>query len=250
MSDAFNRDEDRMPLIRMRAITKVFYTDEIETHALSGVHCDIERGEFVSISGPSGCGKSTLLAILGLLDTPSSGEYLLSGRPVAEIGVDERATIRNREIGFIFQSFNLIGDLTVYQNVELPLTYRPGFARDARKKAVMEALERVGMAHRVGHYPSQLSGGQQQRVAVARALSGSPSILLADEPTGNLDSKNGEAVMELLRKLHAQGTTICMVTHDTRYADFAERRVQLFDGRILFEDRIRRAVVPELAPAV
>jgi putative ABC transport system ATP-binding protein len=238
------------PLIRMRGITKVFYTDEIETHALSGVHCDIRRGEFVSISGPSGCGKSTLLAILGLLDTPSSGEYFLSGRPVAEIRADERATIRNREIGFIFQSFNLIGDLSVYQNVELPLTYRQGFSREARRKAVMEALERVGMAHRLSHYPSQLSGGQQQRVAVARALAGNPSILLADEPTGNLDSKNGEAVMDMLRKLHTDGATICMVTHDTRYADFAERRVQLFDGRILFEDRARAVVTHDLAPAL
>jgi len=250
MSYASDKDDERVPLIRMRAITKVFYTDEIETHALSGVHCDIQRGEFVSISGPSGCGKSTLLAILGLLDTPSSGEYLLNGRSVADIGVDERATIRNREIGFIFQSFNLIGDLTVAQNVELPLTYRPGMGRDVRKKAVIEALERVGMAHRVNHYPSQLSGGQQQRVAVARALAGSPSILLADEPTGNLDSKNGEAVMELLRKLHAEGATICMVTHDARYADFAERRVQLFDGRILFEDRVRTVVPQDLVPAI
>jgi putative ABC transport system ATP-binding protein len=250
MSYASDKDDERVPLIRMRAITKVFYTDEIETHALSGVHCDIQRGEFVSISGPSGCGKSTLLAILGLLDTPSSGEYLLNGRSVAEIGVDERATIRNREIGFIFQSFNLIGDLTVAQNVELPLTYRAGITRDARRKAVLDALERVGMAHRVSHYPSQLSGGQQQRVAVARALAGSPSILLADEPTGNLDSKNGEAVMELLRKLHAEGATICMVTHDTRYADFADRRVQLFDGRILFEDRVRTVVPQDLVPAV
>jgi putative ABC transport system ATP-binding protein len=250
MSYASDKDDERVPLIRMRGITKVFYTDEIETHALSGVHCDIQRGEFVSISGPSGCGKSTLLAILGLLDTPSSGEYLLNGRSVADIGVNERATIRNREIGFIFQSFNLIGDLTVAQNVELPLTYRAGLTRDARKRSVLEALERVGMAHRVSHYPSQLSGGQQQRVAVARALAGSPSILLADEPTGNLDSKNGEAVMELLRKLHAEGATICMVTHDARYADFAERRVQLFDGRILFEDRVRTVVPQELVPAI
>jgi putative ABC transport system ATP-binding protein len=241
---------EQTPLIRMRAITKVFYTDEIETHALSGVHCDIRRGEFVSISGPSGCGKSTLLAILGLLDVPSSGEYYLDGRSVAEIGVNERATIRNRDIGFIFQSFNLIGDLNVYQNVELPLTYRQGMTRDARRKAVIQALERVNMAHRVNHYPSQLSGGQQQRVAVARALAGEPAILLADEPTGNLDSKNGEAVMEMLRKLHAQGVTICMVTHDARYADFAERRVQLFDGRILFEDRVHPVVSHDLAPAV
>jgi putative ABC transport system ATP-binding protein len=250
MNQESNTGAEPVPLIRMRAITKVFYTDEIETHALSGVHCDIRRGEFVSISGPSGCGKSTLLAILGLLDTPSSGEYYLNGRPVAEISVDERATIRNREIGFIFQSFNLIGDLNVYQNVELPLTYRQGFSRDSRRKAVMHALERVGMAHRVSHYPSQLSGGQQQRIAVARALAGNPTILLADEPTGNLDSKNGEAVMDLLRKLHADGATICMVTHDTRYADFAERRVQLFDGRILFEDRVHPVVTHHLAPAV
>jgi putative ABC transport system ATP-binding protein len=238
---------EQVPLIRMRGITKVFYTDEIETHALSGVHCDVQRGEFASISGPSGCGKSTLLAILGLLDTPTNGEYLLNGRSVADIDIDERARIRNQEIGFIFQSFNLIGDLTVYQNVELPLTYRSGLSREARKRHVIEALERVGMAHRVNHFPAQLSGGQQQRVAVARALVGKPSILLADEPTGNLDSKNGEAVMELLRKLHAEGATICMVTHDTRYADFAERRIQLFDGRILFEDTTRRVATPHLA---
>jgi len=250
MSQAAATPDAGAPLIHMRAITKVFYADEIETHALSGVHCDIRKGEFVSISGPSGCGKSTLLAILGLLDTASSGEYRLNGRPVCEISANERATIRNREIGFIFQSFNLIGDLTVFQNVELPLTYRTGMSREARKRAVLEALERVGMAHRVHHYPSQLSGGQQQRVAVARALGGKPSILLADEPTGNLDSKNGEAVMDMLRKLHIDGATICMVTHDTRYADFAERRVQLFDGRILFEDRARPVVTPQLAPAI
>jgi putative ABC transport system ATP-binding protein len=250
MTDETSAVAEQVPLIRMRAITKVFFTDEIETHALSGVHCDIRRGEFVSISGPSGCGKSTLLAILGLLDVPSSGEYYLDGRSVAEIGVNERATIRNRDIGFIFQSFNLIGDLNVYQNVELPLTYRQGLSREARRKAVMQALERVNMAHRVNHYPSQLSGGQQQRVAVARALAGEPAILLADEPTGNLDSKNGEAVMEMLRKLHAQGVTICMVTHDARYADFAERRVQLFDGRILFEDRVHGVISHDLAPVV
>jgi len=250
MTHDSNDSPETEPLIRMRAITKVFYTDEIETHALSGVHCDIRQGEFVSISGPSGCGKSTLLAILGLLDTPSTGEYHLAGRSVATIDANERATIRNREIGFIFQSFNLIGDLDVYQNVELPLTYRQGFSRDVRRKAVTQALERVGMAHRLSHFPSQLSGGQQQRVAVARALAGNPSILLADEPTGNLDSKNGEVVMDMLRKLHAEGTTICMVTHDARYADFAERRVQLFDGRILFEDRVRSVVTHDLAPAV
>src|SRR5690242_16002152 len=237
-------------LIRLENLTKVFTTEEVETHALSGVHLDIERGEFVSIAGPSGCGKSTLLAILGLLDSPSDGRYLLKGTPVERLDHRECARIRNREIGFIFQSFNLIGDLTVYQNVELPLTYRHGFTRDSRRKAVMQALERVGMAHRVSHYPSQLSGGQQQRVAVARALAGNPSILLADEPTGNLDSKNGEAVMDMLRSLHAEGATICMVTHDLRYADFAERRVQLFDGRILFEDRARPIVTHDLAPAV
>jgi putative ABC transport system ATP-binding protein len=249
------QNQDKNPheadaLIRMRGITKVFYTDEIETHALSGIHCDIRRGEFVSISGPSGCGKSTLLAILGLLDTPTGGEYTLNGRPVAAISVDERAEIRNREIGFIFQSFNLIGDLTVYENVELPLSYRTGLSRDARRRGVVEALERVGMGHRLNHYPSQLSGGQQQRVAVARALVGKPSILLADEPTGNLDSRNGEAVMDLLRKLHADGATICMVTHDTRYADFAERRVQLFDGRVIFEDARRPAAAGATLAAV
>jgi putative ABC transport system ATP-binding protein len=243
-------DPGTPPLIRMRGITKVFLTDEVETHALSGIHCDIRAGEFVSISGPSGCGKSTLLAILGLLDTPTQGEYELNGRPVAQIGTDERATIRNREIGFIFQSFNLIGDLTVEQNVELPLTYRSGMTREARRKAVLEALERVGMAHRLSHYPSQLSGGQQQRVAVARAIAGNPSVLLADEPTGNLDSKNGEAVMELLRALHRAGATVCMVTHDARYADFADRRVQLLDGRVQFEDGARPLSARELNTAV
>ena len=238
------------PVISLSGVTKVFFTHEIETHALAGVHLEIRSGEFVSIAGPSGCGKSTLLSILGLLDTPTEGSYLLNGQPAQGLSLETRARVRNREIGFIFQSFNLIGDLTVYKNVELPLTYRQGFSREARRKAVIEALERVGMAHRVSHYPSQLSGGQQQRVAVARALGGNPSILLADEPTGNLDSKNGEAVMDMLRKLHAEGTTICMVTHDARYADFAERRVQLFDGRILFEDRVRPVVTHDLAPAV
>ena len=240
MSQAAATPDAGAPLIHMRAITKVFYADEIETHALSGVHCDIRKGEFVSISGPSGCGKSTLLAILGLLDTASSGEYRLNGRPVCEISANERATIRNREIGFIFQSFNLIGDLTVFQNVELPLTYRVGMSREARKRAVLEALERVGMAHRVHHYPSQLSGGQQQRVAVARALGGHPSILLADEPTGNLDSRNGEAVMELLQNLHREGATICMVTHDPRFAKHAEREVHLFDGKVVAEEELKK----------
>jgi putative ABC transport system ATP-binding protein len=221
-------------LIHLDAVTKVFTTDEVETHALSGIHMDIKRGEYVSISGPSGCGKSTLLAILGLLDTPTGGTFLLNGRPVQDLKPSERARIRNREIGFIFQAFNLIGDLTVYENVELPLTYR-GMSGAERKKRVHEALERVGMSHRVKHYPAQLSGGQQQRVAVARALAGDPSILLADEPTGNLDSANGEAVMELLKDLHRGGATICIVTHDPRYAAHAERSIHLFDGRIVEE---------------
>jgi putative ABC transport system ATP-binding protein len=236
---SYDANDEAIPLIRMRAITKVFYTDEIETHALSGVHCDIRRGEFVSISGPSGCGKSTLLAILGLLDTPSSGEYHLSGRSVATIGANERATIRNQEIGFIFQSFNLIGDLTVYENVDLPLTYR-GMPASERKQRVNEALEKVGMAHRAKHLPSQLSGGQQQRVAVARALAGYPSVLLADEPTGNLDSKNGDAVMDLLSNLHRSGSTIVMVTHDHRFARHAVRSVHLFDGRVVEESAITK----------
>jgi putative ABC transport system ATP-binding protein len=223
-----------LPLIHLDAVTKVFVTDEVETHALAGIHMDIKKGEYVSISGPSGCGKSTLLAILGLLDTPSDGQYILNGKPVSGLKMQERARIRNREIGFIFQAFNLIGDLTVYENVELPLTYR-GTPSAERKKLVHEALEKVGMSHRVKHYPSQLSGGQQQRVAVARALVGSPSVLLADEPTGNLDSANGEAVMDLLRELHRNGATICMVTHDPRYARFADRSIHLFDGRVVEE---------------
>ncbi len=221
-------------LIRMTDIKKVFYTDEVETHALSGIHMEIRKGEYVSIAGPSGSGKSTLLAIMGLLDSPTDGQYTLKGEPVANIGVSERARIRNREIGFIFQSFNLIGDLNVYENVELPLTYR-GMSGTERKERVQRALERVGMSHRTKHYPSQLSGGQQQRVAVARALAGSPSILLADEPTGNLDSRNAEAVMELLRELHSEGATICMVTHDPRFARHAERTIHLFDGRVVEE---------------
>ena len=224
-------------LVQMDGVTKVFVTDEVETHALAGIHLDLRRGEYVSISGPSGCGKSTLLAILGLLDTPSDGKFLLNGRPVHDLKMSERARIRNREIGFIFQAFNLIGDLTVYENVELPLTYR-GMPASERKQKVHNALERVGMSHRVKHYPSQLSGGQQQRVAVARALAGDPTVLLADEPTGNLDSANGEQVMELLRDLHRSGATICMVTHDPRYARYAERSIHLFDGRIVEEERI------------
>jgi putative ABC transport system ATP-binding protein len=228
------------PLIRLQGVTKIFYTDEVETHALSGIHLEINKGEYVSIAGPSGCGKSTLLSIIGLLDSPTEGRYELNGTPVENLDLGERARIRNREIGFIFQSFNLIGDLTVYENVELPLTYR-GMGSAERKKRVQEALERVGMSHRMKHYPSQLSGGQQQRVAVARALVGSPSILLADEPTGNLDSKNGEAVMELLRELHREGATLCMVTHDPRFARYAQRTVHLFDGRIVDESEAERA---------
>jgi putative ABC transport system ATP-binding protein len=221
-------------LIQLDAVTKVFVTDEVETHALAGIHLDILKGEYISIAGPSGCGKSTLLAILGLLDSPSDGSYTLNSQPVQGLKMAERARIRNREIGFIFQAFNLIGDLTVYENVELPLTYR-GMPSAERKKRVHEALERVGMSHRVKHYPSQLSGGQQQRVAVARALGGDPSILLADEPTGNLDSANGEQVMDLLRELHRAGSTICIVTHDPRYARYADRSIHLFDGRVVEE---------------
>ena len=221
-------------LIRLEQVSKVFITDEVETHALAGIHFELKKGEYLSIAGPSGCGKSTLLAILGLLDTPSDGVYYLNGKPVTGLKLSERARIRNREIGFIFQAFNLIGDLTVYENVELPLTYR-GMPGSERKRRVQEALERVGMSHRMKHYPSQLSGGQQQRVAVARALGGDPLILLADEPTGNLDSANGEAVMSLLKELHAGGATVCMVTHDPRYAEFADRTIRLFDGRIVEE---------------
>jgi putative ABC transport system ATP-binding protein len=222
------------PLIRLEGVKKVFLTDEMETHALAGVHLEIRPGEYISIAGPSGCGKSTLLSILGLLDTPTDGTYVLNGKNVENLKLSERARIRNREIGFIFQAFNLIGDLTVYENVELPLTYR-GMGSAERKMRVQKALERVGMAHRMKHYPAQLSGGQQQRVAVARALVGDPLILLADEPTGNLDSKNGQAVMDLLKELHAGGATICMVTHDPRYAELADRTIHLFDGRIVDE---------------
>jgi putative ABC transport system ATP-binding protein len=225
---------DTPSLIKLEGVTKVFLTDEVETHALSGIHMDIRKGEYVSIAGPSGCGKSTLLSILGLLDTPTDGSYILNGRPVQGLTLPERARIRNREIGFIFQSFNLIGDLTVYENVELPLTYR-GMPASERKQRVTDALEKVGMGHRAKHLPSQLSGGQQQRVAVARALAGSPAVLLADEPTGNLDSKNGDAVMELLRSLHKSGSTIVMVTHDARFARNADRTIHVFDGRVVEE---------------
>ena len=227
-------------LLRLDGVTKVFETDEVETHALAGIHLDIQRGEYVSIAGPSGCGKSTLLSILGLLDSPSEGNYWLNGKPVQGLSASERARIRNREIGFIFQSFNLIGDLTVFENVELPLTYR-GMKASERRERANAALERVQMAHRAKHIPSQLSGGQQQRVAVARAVAGQPSILLADEPTGNLDSTNGEAVMELLRELHRDGATICMVTHDPRFARHADRSIHLFDGRVVEEDHNAKA---------
>jgi putative ABC transport system ATP-binding protein len=229
-------------LIRLEGIKKVFYTDEVETHALSEVHLEVRRGEYVAISGPSGCGKTTLLSLLGLLDTPTGGEYWLDGKPVAQLSPADRARIRNREIGFIFQAFNLIGDLTVYENVELPLTYR-GMQPADRKQKVMAALEKVGMSHRVRHYPAQLSGGQQQRVAVARAVAGEPLILLADEPTGNLDSVNGESVMQLLQELHRGGATICMVTHDPRYERHADRSIHLFDGRVVEDQAL------ELAPA-
>jgi putative ABC transport system ATP-binding protein len=234
-------------LIRLEGVTKVFFTDEVETHALSGIHLDIAKGEYVSIAGPSGCGKSTLLSLLGLLDSPTDGKYWLNQTPVENLDLSDRARIRNREVGFIFQSFNLIGDLNVYENVELPLTYR-GMPSAERKTRSVEALERVGMSHRMKHYPSQLSGGQQQRVAVARALVGEPSILLADEPTGNLDSKNGEAVMELLRDLHRAGATICMVTHDPRFARYAQRTVNLFDGRVVEESEAEMTEASAGAP--
>ena len=227
-------------IIQIEDLKKVFYTDEIETHELSGVHLNINRGEYVAMSGPSGCGKSTLLSIIGLLDTPTGGRYTLNGKEVANLNFADRSRIRNQEIGFIFQSFNLIGDLSVAENVELPLTYRAGMPAVERKRRVQESLERVNMAHRMRHYPAQLSGGQQQRVAVARALAGSPSILLADEPTGNLDSKNGEAVMKLLQELHQEGATICMVTHDPRFAAHAERQVHLFDGKVVAEGEMNQ----------
>jgi len=228
------------PLIQLNGVSKVFYTDEVETHALSTVHLKLDRGEYVAIAGPSGCGKTTLLSLLGLLDSPTEGQYLLDNKDVSSLSASERARVRNREIGFIFQAFNLIGDLTVFENVELPLTYR-GMPSSERKERVMAALERVGMAHRTKHYPSQLSGGQQQRVAVARAIVGKPLILLADEPTGNLDSKNGEAVMDLLKELHDDGATICMVTHDPRYARYAGRTIHLFDGQVVRDEQTPQA---------
>lgn len=231
-------------LIELNGLSKVFYTEEVETHALSSIDLSIGTGEFVSIAGPSGCGKTTLLSILGLLDSPTGGKYLLDDTPVENLTASQRAKIRNQAIGFIFQAFNLIGDLTVYENVELPLTYR-GMPGSERKERVQAALDRVGMAHRMTHYPSQLSGGQQQRVAVARAIVGKPLILLADEPTGNLDSKNGNAVMDLMNELHAEGATICMVTHDPRYAEVADRAIHLFDGQVVSEDPMQKDQLEE-----
>jgi putative ABC transport system ATP-binding protein len=239
---------EKLGLIQMTGIRKVFITEEVETHALTGIHLTLNQGDYVAIAGPSGCGKSTLLSIMGLLDTSSEGTYILNGTNVSELSHGQRARIRNREIGFIFQSFNLIGDLTVYENVELPLTYR-GLTTPERKKRSIEALEKVGMSHRMKHYPAQLSGGQQQRVAVARAVAGNPSILLADEPTGNLDSHNGEAVMELLRDLHREGATICMVTHDPRYALHADRNVHLFDGQIVQDESTLDSIANEESAA-
>jgi putative ABC transport system ATP-binding protein len=240
---AMNEGDGRNPLIRLEDVGKVFLTEDVETHALSGVQLEIGQGEYVAIAGPSGCGKTTLLSILGLLDSPSGGTYLLKGEPVSGLSAADRARIRNREIGFIFQAFNLIGDLTVKENVELPLTYQ-GMPAAERDRRVAEALEKVGMTHRAGHFPNQLSGGQQQRVAVARAIAGSPSVLLADEPTGNLDSANSEQVMGLLRELHQEGATICMVTHDPRYAEHADRTIHLFDGQVVRDER--SAVAAEL----
>lgn len=228
-------------LIKLDKIKKVFYTDEIETNALSDITLTINSGEYVSISGPSGCGKSTLLSILGLLDTSSGGNYQLASHDVSDISKRERARIRNKEIGFIFQSFNLISDLDVEENVELPLTYRTDLTKSARKQMVKNALEKVDLAHRSKHFPAQLSGGQQQRVAVARAIAGNPSIILADEPTGNLDSKNAEAVMQLIDKLHAEGATICMVTHDPRSAEKAERNIEILDGKIIKDGVMKKS---------
>jgi putative ABC transport system ATP-binding protein len=219
------------PLVTLRNLSKVFYSDELETRAVSDLDLTINRGEYVAIAGPSGSGKSTLLSIIGLLDTPTEGEYLLAGQPVTELSRSERARVRGQHIGFIFQAFNLIGSLTVMANVERPMTFRKMPANERRRRAT-EALERVGLSNRAKHYPSQLSGGQQQRVAVARAVAGGPSLLLADEPTGNLDSANGEKVMDLLRELHQGGATVCMVTHDPRYTRHADRTVHLLDGRL------------------
>jgi putative ABC transport system ATP-binding protein len=229
------------PLIRLSGLSKIFHTEDVETHALSSIDLEIRAGEYVSVCGPSGCGKTTLLSILGLLDSPSEGSYVLAGELVSTLSPVQRARVRSRAVGFIFQAFNLIGDLDVYHNVELPLVYR-GLGPAERKGLVQEALSRVGLLHRIHHYPSQLSGGQQQRVAVARATVGSPLVLLADEPTGNLDSQNGAEVMELLDELHAGGATIIMVTHDPRYIGRGQRSVYLFDGRIVTADPLQREV--------
>ncbi len=241
-------------LIKLENVNKIFYTEEVETHALSKINITLNKGEYVSISGPSGCGKSTLLSLLGLLDSPTEGSYMLGSNDVSNISKGDRARIRNQEIGFIFQSFNLISDLDVEENVELPLTYRNDLNKEQRKKMVNAALEKVDMAHRAKHFPSQLSGGQQQRVAVARAIAGNPSILLADEPTGNLDSKNAEAVMELLDKLHAEGATICMVTHDPRSASRAERIIDVLDGSVvsdkLLSDKKSASIVADVVAEV
>lgn len=232
------------PLITLNDIKKIFYTEDVETHALSDISLRIYQGEYVSIAGPSGCGKSTLLSLLGLLDVATEGQYQLAGHEVTSIAKDERARIRNQEIGFIFQSFNLISDLDVEENVELPLTYRRDLNKQERKQRVKEALEKVDMLYRAKHFPAQLSGGQQQRVAVARAIAGRPSIILADEPTGNLDTKNAEGVMQLLDTLHAEGATICMVTHDPRSALRARRKIDLVDGRIVADKTFSKAEAP------
>ena len=236
-------------VIRTEDLTKVYRTEEVETHALSGINLSVMRGEYVAIMGPSGCGKSTLMSILGLLDTPSGGQYDLAGKPVANLDAGERARFRNLNIGFVFQSFNLIGDLNVYENVELPLVYRGGISRSERQSKAATALENVGMSHRMRHYPAQLSGGQQQRVAIARALVGEPAMLLADEPTGNLDSANGEIIMELLAALNAKGATIVMVTHDPRYAAHAKRVVRLFDGQVVSENKSPTGIEPRAGKA-
>jgi putative ABC transport system ATP-binding protein len=223
-------------IISLSDVSKTFLTDRMETRALSGIFLDVRKGDFLSIFGPSGCGKSTLLSIIGLLDRQTAGTYMLDGTDVQKLDMKGRSRIRNQVIGFIFQNFNLIGEMTVFENVELPLVYR-GVPEKERRRMVREALERVEMSHREDHLPSQLSGGQQQRVAVARALVGRPKLLLADEPTGNLDSKNGDAVMHMMHELHQSGSTICMVTHNEGYNAIASRVVHLFDGRIVSEAR-------------
>ena len=229
--------------ILMRGITKVFATDEMETHALRGIELEIFNQDYVSISGPSGCGKSSLLSILGLLDSPTSGQYFIEGQDVSDLQINERAEIRNQKIGFVFQAFNLIDQLSVFDNIALPLRYRePAVSESEIKQMVMASLDKVKMSHRTAHKPNQLSGGQQQRIAIARGLVGNPTILLVDEPTGNLDSQNGDAVMEMLQQLNDDGATICMVTHDPRYADMAKRQLHLLDGRMAEELMLKEAV--------